>query len=176
MFFYFQVFCSSWFPPGIPIHCNCLISFKEEKMGEASVLTLVLLRFLMTYKLFCFSWFPPGIPILHLVFPLTFLLFQSTLLQSPFLSLINPLPLSLLLYTLKHQCPPPLVNLFLSLFQHLLTSLLTLILCKQGPSLEFTILDCILPYFLFILSLKLFNRPWKIQIGLLPCNKNMMLC
>jgi len=113
----------------------------------------------------------PPILLLHLLFLLAFLLFQSTLLQSLFLSPIN-LQLSLLLSTLNHQTPYPLA----SLFQHLIQSLLTLILCKQGPSLEFTILDYILLYFLLILNPKMLNRPWKIQIGLLQCSKSMVLC
>ena len=67
----------------------------------------------------------------------------------------SALLLSLYLFILKLQSPQPLVNPLLSLFQHLTLSQLTLTLCRQGPSLDFTILDYILLYFLLILNPKL---------------------
>ena len=112
-------------------------------------LHLLLLLLLKTFN--CLSL----ILLLYLLFPMGFPLFQLIPPQPLFLCLIHPLPLNLSLFNLEFQSPLPPVHPLQSLFQHLILYQLIHTLCKQGPNLEFTILDYILLYFLPILNLKL---------------------
>ena len=112
--------------------------------------------------------------LLYLLFPLAFPLFQLIPPQPLFLWFIHQLPLSLPLFILKLQSPLPLVHPLLSLFQHIILYQLIHTLCKQGPSLEFTILDYTLLYFLPLWAQNCETGPEKCRLAC--CHATRVWC